>query len=87
MRIQAASWIDVDNIDVVVDGVTTTIAIVPGDADLGNPAIRFEKDISIDISDDPNAYVLVAAYGDQELAPVHSGRIPFGVSNPIFLTR
>jgi hypothetical protein len=31
------------------------------------------------------SYVIVAAYGDQPLEPVHPGRIPFGVTNPIFL--
>tara|TARA_R110002073_G_scaffold332410_1_gene518255 strand:- start:47435 stop:50026 length:2592 start_codon:yes stop_codon:yes gene_type:complete len=87
ITIQAASWIDVDSIDVVVDGETTTIDILPLDANLLNPAIRFEKDITIDVSNSPNAYVVVAAYGDTDLAPVHDGRIPFGVSNPIYLSR
>jgi hypothetical protein len=87
VRVQAASWIDVDSIDVVVDGEITTIDILPGDADIGNPAIRFDKDITISVSQDPTAYVLVAAYGNSELEPVHRGRIPFGVSNPIFLSR
>ncbi|MBL4633940.1 MAG: carboxypeptidase regulatory-like domain-containing protein, partial [Kofleriaceae bacterium] len=85
--VQAASWVDVDSIDIVVDGVTTTIAILPADADPTDPSIRFEKDIDIAVSSDPNAYVIVAAYGDQTLEPVHRGRIPFGVSNPIFLAQ
>jgi len=87
VKIQAASWIDVDSIDVVVDGVISTIDIAPGDADLLNPAIRFEQDLVIDVTANPNAYVVVAAYGDSELAPIHDGRIPFGVSNPIYLSR
>ncbi len=85
IRVQAASWVDVDSIDLVVDGVITTIPIVPGDANIGDPAIRFEKDVSISVSTDPNAYVVVAAYGNADLEPVHPGRIAFGVSNPIFL--
>ena len=87
VRVQAASWVDVDAIDVVVDGVITTIAILPEDADAGTPTIRFEKDLTIDVSTNPNAYVVVAAYGDTALEPVHEGRIPFGVSNPIYLSR
>lgn len=87
VRVQAAAWIDVDSIDVVVDGVVSTIEILPEDADPVNPANRFEKDIAIDVSTNPNAYVIVAAYGDEDLAPVHDGRIPFGVSNPIYLSR
>ncbi|MCP4446128.1 MAG: carboxypeptidase regulatory-like domain-containing protein [Myxococcales bacterium] len=87
LRVQAASWVDVDSIDLVVDGVISTIDILPSDADALNPANRFEKEIPIDVSTSPNAYVLVAAYGDSSLAPVHEGRIPFGVSNPIYLSR
>ncbi len=87
IRVQAASWVDVDSIDVIVDGESTTIDILPEDANALNPAIRFEKDITIDVSSSPNAYVVVAAYGDSDLAPIHDGRIPFGVSNPIYLSR
>jgi hypothetical protein len=31
--------------------------------------------------------VIVAAYGDAPLEPVLRGRMPFGVTNPIFLHR
>ncbi len=87
IQVQAASWIDVDSIDLVVDGEITTIDILPADADPMNPTLRFDQEITIDVSTDPNAYVIVAAYGDQALEPVHRGRIPFGVSNPIYLSR
>jgi hypothetical protein len=30
---------------------------------------------------------VLAAYGDRALDPVHPGRIPFGVTNPIFIGR
>jgi hypothetical protein len=88
VRVQAASWIDVDAIDVVVDGETVdTIAIAPGDADPANPTVRFEKDLTINVAPGKGSYVIVAAYGDSPMEPVHPGRIPFGVTNPIFLTR
>jgi hypothetical protein len=88
VKVQAASWIDVDAIDLVVDGETVdTIAIAPGDADPANPAVRFEKDLSIDVAPGKGSYVIVAAYGDSAMEPVHPGRMPFGVTNPIFLTR
>ena len=88
VRVQAASWIDVDAIDVVVDGQTVdTIAIAPSDANPANPVIRFEKDIEINVAPEKGSYVVVAAYGDAPLEPVHPGRVPFGVTNPIFLTR
>jgi len=83
IRVQAASWVDVDKVDIVVDGaVVDSIAIMPGDADANNPTIRFEKDVDINVF--PGSYVIVASYGDSDLNPVHPGRRPFGVTNPIF---
>ncbi|HVK87214.1 MAG TPA: CehA/McbA family metallohydrolase [Kofleriaceae bacterium] len=86
ITVEAATWVDVDAIDVVVDGETVdTIAIMPGDADPGNPAIRWRGQVTVQ----PRAtggFVVVAAYGDAPLEPVHPGRIPFGVTNPIFVT-
>jgi hypothetical protein len=87
VRVQAASWVDVDAIDVVVDGVVVdTIDILPSDADPAHPNVRFEEDVTIDVAS-AGSYVIVAAYGDSTLEPVHRGRLPFGVANPIFLTR
>jgi len=87
VRVQAASWVDVDSIDVVVDGATVdTIAITPEDADPANPAIRYEADLPVAVAA-AGSYVIVAAYGNQNLDPVHPGRAAFGVTNPIFLAR
>lgn len=85
VRVQAASWVDVDWLDLVVDGQTVdTIAILPGDANPENPVIRFEADLPVQVAP-MGSYVIVAAYGDARLEPVHPGRLPFAVSNPIFL--
>ncbi|MFK7986979.1 MAG: CehA/McbA family metallohydrolase [Sandaracinaceae bacterium] len=87
VRVQAASWVDVDRIDVVVDGeVTETIDILAEDADPLVPTTRFTEDISVPVAA-AGSYVILAAYGDRALEPVHRGRIPFGVTNPIFLAR
>jgi len=87
VRVQAASWIDVDAIDVVVDGVVVqTIEIRPEDADPLVPTVRFDADVRVDVAA-VNGFVLFAAYGDATLEPVHPGRVPFGVTNPIFLAR
>jgi hypothetical protein len=81
--VQAAPWVDVDAIDVVVDGVTVdTIPIMPGDAE--SSVIRYHKQIPIQVRA-AGGFVIVAAYGDKDLQPVHGGR-PFGVANPIFVT-
>jgi hypothetical protein len=84
--IQAPTWIDVDAIDVVVDGIVIdSIPIMPGDADALNPAIRYHKQIPVQ-AQATGGFVVIAAYGDKPLDPIHPGRIPFGVTNPIFVT-
>lgn len=88
VRLEAPSWVDVDWLEIVVDGQTVDqIAVQPSDADINNPAIRFERDITIPVASGLGSYVIVAAYGETDLAPVHPGREAFGVSNPIFLSR
>jgi hypothetical protein len=85
VTVQAASWIDVDAIDVVVDGETVdTIAITPGDADPTNPVIRWQGEVPVQVRAS-GGFVVIAAYGSAALEPVHRGRIPFGVTNAIFV--
>jgi hypothetical protein len=78
IRVQAASWVDVDAIDVVVDG--TIVDTIPLS---GNGVVRFDDTVRVTVA--PGSFVVVAAYGDAALEPVHPGRIPFGVTNPIFI--
>jgi hypothetical protein len=85
VTVRAATWVDVDAIDIVVDGDTVdTIAIVPGDADPADPTIRYRRPVTIQTLA-TGGFVVVAAYGNRALEPVHRGRIPFGVTNPIFV--
>ena len=85
LTVRAATWIDVDAIEVIVDGVTVdTIPIMPGDADPNDPTIRWNQQIPIQTAA-TGGFVVLAAYGDSALEPVHRGRIPFGVTNPIFV--
>ncbi len=87
VTVQAASWIDVDFLEIVVDGVVTeTIEILPADADPENPTIRFSAPLQFDVAS-AGSYVIIAAYGDEAMEPVHPGRIPFGVTNPIFVSQ
>ena len=85
VHVEAASWVDVDAIEVVVDGQTAqTITIEPSDADPANPVVRFDRDVMLAVRP-AGSYVVVAAYGDSPMEPVLRGRIPFGVANPIWL--
>jgi hypothetical protein len=83
--VQAATWIDVTAVEVIVDGQTIdTIPILPGDADHANPVVRWHGQIPIQIRA-TGGFVVIAAYGTQAMEPVHPGRIPFGVTEPIFV--
>jgi hypothetical protein len=85
VTVQAATWVDVDAIDVVVDGlVVDTITIMPGDADPQNPVLRWSGQIPVQVQAS-GGFVVIAAYGENQLNPVHPGRVPFGVTNPIFV--
>ncbi|HEV7556790.1 MAG TPA: hypothetical protein VGO00_15095, partial [Kofleriaceae bacterium] len=84
--VQAATWIDVTNLEVIVDGHTVdTIPIMPSDADPTNPAIRWRGPVPVSPAA-TGGFVVIAAYGDAAMEPVHPGRIPFGVTEPIFVT-
>jgi hypothetical protein len=86
VTVQAATWIDVDAFDVVVDGqIVDTSTIMPGDADAQNPVIRWRGQVPVQVQAS-GGFVVIAAYGDTALDPIHPGRIPFGVTNPIFVT-
>jgi hypothetical protein len=84
IKVQAATWVDVDELEIVVDGVGTIVPIEPGDADPVDPVIRFEQDVPITVAAG-GSWVVVGVYGDADLEPVHPGRRPFAASNPIWI--
>jgi hypothetical protein len=84
VRVQAPQWVDVDTLRVYVGGVLVdTITLDASTADPLNPAERFDADVAVPTAGMATWVVFVAA-GDTDLAPVHPGRMPFGVTNPIF---
>jgi hypothetical protein len=84
VTVQAARWVDVTSLEVIVDGETTeTIGILPGDADPGS-AVRWHGLVDVQTRA-TGGFVVIAAYGAKPLEPVHPGRIPFGVTEPIFV--
>ncbi|MCC7535582.1 MAG: CehA/McbA family metallohydrolase, partial [Deltaproteobacteria bacterium] len=89
--VQAPSWIDVDELEVIADGATRErIPITDADADPERPAVRFERDVVVPVrAAAPGSWVVFHARGDDALAPLYpgDGRRPFGLTNPIFLVR
>nr|HEX4312974.1 CehA/McbA family metallohydrolase [Kofleriaceae bacterium] len=86
VTVQAASWVDVTSLDVVVDGQTVdTIPIMPGDADPTNPVVRYHAQVPVTVQA-TGGFIVIAAYGGKALEPVHPGLLPFGVAEPIFVT-
>ena len=86
VTVQAATWIDVTSLEIIVDGKTVdTIPIMPADADPANPALRWHGQVPVQVAA-TGGFIVIAAYGDKPMEPVHPGRIPFGVTEPIFVT-
>lgn len=80
VRLIAADYVDLNRLEVIVDGVTAqTIAI-----DSPGAGVRYDEDIPIDVAPE-GSWVVFHAAGD---APFDAnGSRPFGVSNPVFLER
>lgn len=77
--VQAAPWIDVDALEVWADGAMVESI----DIDPSTEVVRFDEMITVT---DAN-WVVFHAKGDEALDPVHPGRDPFAVSQPIFFMR
>jgi hypothetical protein len=82
-RVQAASWVEAGSIEVIVDGKTASE--VPLAMMAGGPGKRFENQLSIPIESGDH-WVVLHAKGPGDLAPLHPGRKPFAVANPIFVS-
>lgn len=87
VTVQAAPWIQVDRLEVIVDGMTIqTIPMDASTADPMNPVVRLRRDIQVPV-EPGGSYAVFVAHGRGDLSPVHPGRRPFGVTNPIFFRR
>lgn len=86
--VRAATWIDVQRLEVLVDGASVeTIPIRPEDTDPLDATIRLDATVEVDVAGGTGSFVVLVASGDETLEPVHRGRTPFAVTNPIFFTR
>jgi hypothetical protein len=87
VRVWAAPWISATRLRVYVDGALTEAVPLDGPRpDPSRPALRFDADLEVPVGVGTSWAVFVAD-GEDDLAPVHPGRRPFGVSNPIFFRR
>jgi hypothetical protein len=82
--VQAPTWMPVDRLRVIVGGKTVIDqAIDASTQDPKNPALRFQKDLTVLV--DQDSWLIVVATGAGSLAPVFPGDQPFAVTNPIYL--
>lgn len=81
VTLRAPSFIDVDQLEVIVNGTTTEIIPI-ADA---TEAIRFDDTIEVDVPAS-GAWVVLHASSSTEPDIAYGGR-PFAVSNPMFLRR
>jgi hypothetical protein len=85
LRIQAAPWIDVRSLSLVVNGEVAHWDAIPPSARV----VRFEGEIPLGLERD--SWVVAIARGERPLAPVvpttHTGepRTPLGFTNPIWI--
>jgi hypothetical protein len=84
VTVQAPSWMAADTLETIVNGVTvSTEPLLP----IGTgKAKRFANQVEVTFDPtQPRSWVVFHAKGSGDLAPLHPGRNPFAVSNPIFL--
>lgn len=84
--VQSTSWLKAKELEVIINGkLISTEQLLPLDGASG-PGKHYQNKIKI--KRDPNAkinWIVFHARGEGDLAPLHPGRNPFAVSNPIFL--
>jgi hypothetical protein len=84
VTVQAPSWITGESLETIVNGETvSTEALLPLGADTANRYVNVVS-VPIDASRE-SSWVVFHAKGEGDLEPLHPGRRPFAVSNPIFL--
>lgn len=84
--VQAPSFITADTLEVIVDGVTTETRPLTQVVNPASPVRRYEATINVAPAQSKSRHwVIFHAKGPSDLSPLHPGKKPFAVSNPIFL--
>lgn len=85
VTVAAPSWVPADSLEVIVNGETVeTVDLLPIGNGVGK---QFANQVTITLPDGPHAWVVFHAKGEGDLSPVHPGRRPFAVSNPVTYQR
>lgn len=78
VRVQAPAWVGLSRLEVIVNGeVVETLATSDVEP------VRFDADVEVTV--DADGWVIFVASGDEPLGPLDAGRLPFGVTNPVYL--
>lgn len=89
VRVQAPPWVTADRLRVFANGVLVqTIPLDGTSPGVSAPAIRYESDIVVPVAATGRSWVVFVADGATPMSDVYpqgtAGRMPFGVTNPIF---
>lgn len=84
VTVRTPSWVTADTLEVIVNG--QTVATEPLEPVGMGTANEFLNQVTVNVPSGPRSWVVFHAKGIGDLAPVHPGKEPFAVSNPIFLT-
>jgi hypothetical protein len=84
VRVLAAPWVDVDQVDIYQDGLRVERFAVPASTD----AMRFERTFILPVSS-ARSFVLAVAWGDRPMEAVlpFTNARPFAFTNPIWVER
>ncbi|MBI4703008.1 MAG: CehA/McbA family metallohydrolase [Deltaproteobacteria bacterium] len=84
VSVQAPSWIEAESLETIVNGETVSVEpLAPVGGGKGHKYVRV---VSVQADPDtPHNWVVFHAKGKGTLDPLHPGRRPFAVSNPVFL--
>lgn len=84
ITVESPSWLSADTLETIVNGKTVSVEpLLPMGA---GPSNKFVNQVVVKLdAAAPRNWVVFHAKGETDLAPVHPGRKPFAVSNPVFL--
>ncbi|MBL8742844.1 MAG: CehA/McbA family metallohydrolase [Myxococcales bacterium] len=82
VNVACPSWVSAETLEVIVNGETVaTEPLLPVGA---GPGKAFSNQVTVTLPAGNRAWVVFHAKGSGDLAPLHPGKQPFAVSNPVF---